>query len=77
MPPDRVHLFLSLTPPCSLSGATRLLKCNSARRRFDEFPRLRKRRWSGHLWPEGKFYRSIGNVTAEAIQHYIASSEHK
>jgi putative transposase len=59
-----MHIFLSHTPTCSLSGAIRILKCNSARMLFNEFPGLRRRFWSGHLWPEGKFYRSIGNLTA-------------
>ncbi|HHE36183.1 MAG TPA: IS200/IS605 family transposase, partial [Candidatus Woesearchaeota archaeon] len=28
----------------------------------------------GHLWSPGKFFRSVGNVTAEAIKNYIAQS---
>ncbi|MFH1376599.1 MAG: IS200/IS605 family transposase [Candidatus Woesearchaeota archaeon] len=29
-----------------------------------------------HFWSAGKFYRSVGNVTAETIQHYIEQSQH-
>jgi len=37
--PDHVHLFLGLKPTQSVSGAIRLLKCNSARMLFAEHPR--------------------------------------
>jgi len=73
---DHVHIFLSLKPTHSVSLAIRELKCNSAKALFKEYPTLRMRFWSGKLWSEGKFYRSIGNVTAETIQHYIARSGH-
>jgi putative transposase len=74
--PDHVHLFIALKPTQPISDAIRLLKCNTARALFEEYPELRKKFWSGHLWSDGKFYRSIGQVTAETIQHYIARSSH-
>lgn len=74
--PDHVHIFLGIGPSQTVSEAIRLLKCNTARILFEEYPELRKMFWSGHLWSEGKFYRSIGQVTAETIPHYIARSSH-
>jgi len=74
--PDHVHLFLGIGPSCSVSDAITILKCNSARALFREYPDLKKKFWAGHFWSSGKFYRSIGNVTAETIQHYIARSGH-
>jgi len=74
--PDHVHLFLGLKPTQSISEAIRQLKCNSARMLFMEYPELRRMFWSGRFWSSGKFYRSIGQVTAETIQHYIARSAH-
>ena len=74
--PDHVHIFLGIKPTQSVSEAIRLLKCNSARVLFEEFPELSKRFWSGHLWSDGKFYRSIGQVTAETMQHHTARSSH-
>ena len=74
--PDHVHIFVGLHPGCSVSEAIRLLKCNSAKKLFQEYPELKKKLWGGHLWSRGKFYRSIGQVTAETIQHYIAKSKH-
>jgi len=67
---------LGLKPDQSVSLAVRELKCNSARTLFGEFPELKRWFWSGHLWSDGNFYRSIGQVTVETIQHYIARSVH-
>ncbi len=75
--PDHVHIFVGLHPECSVSEAIRLLKCNSAKTLFREYPELKKKLWEGHLWSRGKFYRSIGQVTAETIQHYIERSRHQ
>jgi len=61
---------------CTVSEAIRLLKCNSARELFREYPELKEKFRRGHFWSDGKFYRSIGQVTAETIQHYIARSVH-
>ena len=74
--PDHVHLFLGIGPTRSVSEAIRLLKCNTARELFSEFPALKKNCRPGHFWSSGKFCRSIGNVTVEAIQHCTARSSH-
>jgi REP element-mobilizing transposase RayT len=29
----------------------------------------------GHFWSPGKFFRSVGNTTSEAVEHYISSSQ--
>ena len=74
---DHVHIFVGMHPDCSVSEIIRLLKCNSARRLFKEHPELKSRLWKGHLWSKGKFYRSIGQVSAETIEHYIEQSRHQ
>ena len=72
---DHVHVFVGLHPDCSVSELIRLLKYNSARRLFQEYPELKSKLWNGHLWSKGKFYRSIGQVNAETIKRYIEQSE--
>jgi putative transposase len=74
---DHVHVFVGLHPDCSVSELIRLLKCNSARRLFKEFPELNRKLWRGSLWSRGKFYRSIGQVNAETIKRYIEQSKHQ
>ena len=74
---DHVHLFLEFHPSTSLSKAVQYLKGGSSYRMFKLHPELRKRYWGGSLWSSGKFFRSVGNVTADTIKHYIKESQGK
>ena len=74
---DHVHLFLEFHPKYSLSRVVQFLKGGSSYRMFKLHPELKKRYWSGSLWSSGKFFRSVGNVTADTIQHYIKESQWK
>jgi len=64
---DHVHLFLEFHPSISLSKVIQYLKGGSSYRLFKLHPELKKRYWSGSLWSSGKFFRSVGNVTANTI----------
>ena len=74
---DHVHLFLEFHPSISLSKVVQYLKGGSSCRLFELHPELKKRYWSGSLWSSGKFFRSVGNVTADTIKHYIKESQGK
>jgi putative transposase len=74
---DHVHIFVGLHPACSASRLISLLKCNSARRLFEEYPELKCKLWRGSLWSRCKFYRLIGQVNAETIKRYIGQSKHQ
>lgn len=67
---DHVHLFLEFNPSTSLSEVVQHLKGGSSYRLFKLYPELRKKYWGGSLWSCGKFYRSIGNVTADTFKQY-------
>ena len=72
---DHVHLFLKLQPTHSLSKTFQLFKGISSRKLFWRFPSLKKQLWGGHLWSRGKFFRSVGEVTAERVEFYIRESQ--
>ena len=72
---DHVHLFVEIHPSNSLSEVVQYLKGGSSYRLFKLHPELKKRYRSGNLWLGGKFYRSVGNVTADTIKHYIKESQ--
>jgi len=74
---DHVHLFVEFHPSNSLSEVIQYLKGGSSYRLFKLHPELKKRYWGGSLWSSGKFYRSVGNVTADTIKHYIKESQKK
>src|SRR3989338_839029 len=72
--PDHVHCFVEIPPTMSVSKALNLLKGYSAYKLFAKHKWLRGYFRKGHLWSPGKFFRSVGNVTAEAIKNYIAQT---
>lgn len=73
--PDHVHCFVSLHPSMSVSEALQLLKGYSSRMLFKHFSWLRRHFRTGHFWSPGKFFRSVGAVTEEAIKRYIAEKQ--
>ncbi|MDI6806833.1 MAG: IS200/IS605 family transposase [Candidatus Aenigmarchaeota archaeon] len=72
---EHVHIFITIPPTLCLSKAMQLLKGISSRILFKAFPEIKQKLWGGHLWSKGKFFRSVGSVTAEAIQHYIRETQ--
>jgi putative transposase len=70
--PDHIHCFVEIPPTLSVSKALQILKGKSSRILRRNFRFLRK---FDHLWSQGKFYRSVGSVTKEVVQHYIAKSQ--
>ena len=71
--PDHVHLFVDLKPYVPVSKAVQLFKGISSRILRRNFSYLRDA--GPHLWSPGKFYRSVGNVSADVIQNYIKHSQ--
>jgi len=71
---DHIHIFVEIPPTMAVCKALNLLKGFSSYKLFQKQPWLRKYFRKGHLWSPGKFFRSVGNVTAEAIKKYIAQS---
>ena len=75
--PDHVHLFVDFPPNFAVSKIVQLFKGITAYKILHTFPHIRNtflRR--KHFWSAGKFYRSVGNVTVDTIQHYIEQSQH-
>ena len=69
--PDHIHLFVECPPTMSVSKALQLFKGISSRILRRNFSYLRDYK---SLWSPGKFFRSVGNVTMDTIQHYIQQS---
>jgi putative transposase len=70
--PDHIHLFVELPPSMSVSKALQLFKGISSRilrRRFKFLTKIPM------IWSKGKFFRSVGNVSFDTIQRYIAESQ--
>jgi putative transposase len=75
---DHVHIFTEVPPRYSPAEVVQIMKSVSAREVFKKFPRLRKELWSGELWNDGYFVRSVGDkVTADIIRRYIEYQTHE
>jgi putative transposase len=70
---DHIHLFVELPPYIPVSKAFQLFKGISSRVLRRNFSYLKED--GDHLWSPGKFYRSVGNVSADVIQNYIKFSQ--
>jgi putative transposase len=72
---DHIHLFVELPPTISVSKALQLFKGYTSFKLFRKHPWLRNHFRKGHFWSPGKFFRSVGNTTMEAVKHYISCSQ--
>jgi len=69
---DHIHIFIEAPPAYSPSVLVQRLKSISAREIYKKFPEMRKTMWSGKIWNDGYFVRSVGDeVTVEIIRRYI------
>ena len=71
---EHIHVMLSFPPSRSIGEVVRIIKSNSARELFREFPGLKKSLWSGEMWEDGYFARTVGDrMTSDVIKKYIVS----
>ncbi len=69
---DHVHILIESPPSYSPAEVVQTIKSISARELFKRFPKVKRMMWSGKIWNEGYFVRSIGDkVTADVIKKYI------
>ena len=69
---ERVHILLSFPPSRSIGKVVIVLKSKSVRVPFHEFSFLKKKLWSGELWEDGYFVRTIGDrMTRSVIEAYV------
>jgi len=69
---DHIHLHLSYPPKLSVSDIAKGLKGRSSGLLLDEFAELKKRYWGSHLWGVGYGAWSVGHLTDEMLQEYLA-----
>ena len=72
---DHIHMLLSCPLSLALSKIVQYLKGRSSRLLQEEYPELKKRYWSQHLWGQGYFCATVGSVTEETIKKCIENQE--
>ena len=75
--PDHVHLLVSCKPQLRLSDAIKVLKGNTARWLFLNYPEIKSTLWGGHLWNPSYFVVTVSERTEEQIKTYIKNQKSK
>ena len=75
--PDHIHLLVSCKPQLRLSDAIKVLKGNTARWLFLNYPEIKSKLWGGHLWNPSYFVATVSERTEEQIKTYISNQKSK
>ena len=75
--PDHVHLLVSCKPQLRLSDAIQVLKGNTARWLFLNYPEIKSKLCGGHLWNPSYFVATVSERTEEQIKTYISNQKSK
>ena len=71
--PDHVHLLLDVDPRVGIASVVAKIKGYTSHELREQFPLLRRRLPT--LWTRSKFISSVGAVTLDVVQSYIASQK--
>jgi len=69
---EHIQLLVSFPPSRSIGEVVRIIKSNSGRGMFREFPSMKRKLWGGELWEDGYFARTVGDrMTRDVVDKYI------
>ena len=69
---DHVRILVSFPPRYSIAKVVGIIKGISSSKVFEEYPKLKEKLWGGHLWEQGYFARTVGElITDGVIRRYI------
>jgi len=76
--PDHLHLFVANVRLIGEIELVRQIKgYSSYMMRKGHFQMFNHKLWGDKFWSEGHFYRSVGQVNKETMQHYIEECQEK
>lgn len=70
---DHVHVLVRLKPTHQISKIAHRFKGVTARRMFQEFPRIKNRLWGGHLWSPSYYVATVGGAPLSTVKAYVES----
>ena len=69
---EHIHVLISFPPRYSIAQVVGVMKGKSGSKIFEEYPKLKRKLWGGHLWEQGYFARTVGEqITDDVIRRYI------
>ncbi|MGP4115760.1 IS200/IS605 family transposase [Levilactobacillus zymae] len=74
--PDHVHLLISFKPKYAPTNMVKAFKGGSARMFFEKHPEIKAQKfWGGHLWSHSYYMSTLGNMSKETVEKYIANQK--
>ena len=62
---NHIHIFCGSVPSMSPSKIINIIKSITARKIFEQFPKLKKTElWGGKFWSSGKYIGTVGEATS-------------
>jgi putative transposase len=70
---NHIHIFCGSVPSMSPSKIINIIKSITARKVFEQFPKIKRTElWGGQFWSDGKYIGTVGEATSEkTIRNYI------
>ena len=70
---NHIHIFCGASPKLSPLRIIEIIKSITARKIFEQFPKLKKKElWGGEFWSDGKYIGTVGEASSEkTIRNYI------
>jgi putative transposase len=69
---NHIHLLCSFHPKYGGGQVVRLFKSITARKLFEQFPKLKKELWGGEFWSDGYYLATISaRGTIKNLEQYI------
>ena len=75
--PDHVHMLVDCRPQFHPSDMIKIIKGNTARWLFMEYPELKNQLWKGHLWNPSYCIVTVSDRSLEKVEQYIKTQKER
>ena len=75
--PDHIHILVDCKPQFFPSDMIKILKGNTARWLFRDYPKLKEFLFGGHLWNPSYCIVTVSDRSLEKVENYINSEKER
>ena len=75
--PDHIHILVDCKPQFFPSDMIKILKGNTARWLFRDYPKLKESLFGGHLWNPSYCIVTVSDRSLEKVENYINSQKER
>ena len=77
MMPDHVHMLVDCKPQFYIPDMIKIMKGNTARKLFLQFPRMKEKLWGGHLWNPSYCVVTVSDRSFDQVRRYVEGQKKK